>query len=1192
MQYAATETRGRPMSQMSRQNTQRVARASSEPPRRLKEKKIEINNLSLRERWAERETKPFLHTSFFDRFNEKREEINCKDDILELQSALLSKKETWFFNNVKELNFKALDISNEIALAIVELLTSIIQNLKLLPNLKSLKFGNMQQNVAFRLPEGLRNISDISVNNIPRQATFTLPEFYKNLISLSIGNVEGTLNLPSTLNNIKNLTYGTINSLSTCTFLMSITPSSIVDLDDVRGRKNGISRTGDSPENRSSSAESANSSRNNSPEIISSLSKISDAVDRKRSFRKRQPKESEKPEEVSLVSSETISSLSKISDTVDRKRSFRKRQPKESEKPEEPRNVRMPLMLKPRRVLPIVDPQRTRQCVDFSSIGQVPSSLLALLSRLESAPNVFIISLNIKTIDDIQQLQKILLATEWPTASKFYISLNQVQELNLQNIIVKASTLPFIDELLATISLNLLFFSNLTKLSIGDIADTVTFGNIADTVFDPTFFNQLTCLSIDALGNGVYWKLPKFFSKLTHFSIDRMDNDAILDLTVSCNELTHFSIGTISSDAVLKLPKSFDELTHFSIGSINSDAVLKLPKLLKKLTYFSIDSINRGAVLKLSESFSKLTHLSIGTIESDAVLKLPKFLPNLEQLFIRQIDNSSIGLLDSFEKLDVHKFTFGIHIENYPVHLQPTILQKAERIRNTLMSLFSIWHADLPNVISNADYDFKNILQFRLISKGFYDLMNYPNCLRAKAIASFKCKQLYPAAEESIKDKLMFAQNNSIPTVLKIESPVDLQELKELIPQKQGIIDQIDQLDLKKIETNTDFSDSIKPLFISLKRLVFLPKSINYKFTNLMRTIHDEHTCKLIDLILSAIKPIYLDISVDDLLSPSSELNAMSKEKLNLILKVNDIHEIDQLQSLLLQQIDTSFIKRIYGLDFGKIKFNDKTAKGFNLSLNCLAENLNILSNFQSLVIGNIKKGANLMLPEFLNTITTLSIRDIFDDVFKLPDSFHNLTKLDIGYIDNKTQIHLPYNMPQLAELSIKHIGNNSLNIFPKLLPKLEKLALEYIYDSEGFNLLTKALDNVQTLFIKYIDNGCSVNLSNSLKDLKNLSIENIDNGSTLKIEDILENLTTLSIGCIDHNSSFHLKSALPNLTDLSIEHIDNDSKISLPESLPSLQKLAIQGHQVSTLDASLNKDIYAEIRGWLESNKMNRESV
>lgn len=649
---------------------------------------------------------------------------------------------------------------------------------------------------------------------------------------------------------------------------------------------------------------------------------------------------------------------------------------------------------------------------------------------------------------------------------------------------------------------------------------------------------------------------------LSKIGINQKTNDSfdLFFTTISqsplASNLKSLSIGSIGiSEYTVKngevkctLPESLYNLKTLSIGDFYKKATLNFPESLNSLVRLSIGTLNDQHIsINFPKSLKSLTDFAIGSMIDNIIFQIPESFSSLTKLKVGNLyENASFQISESLKGLEIVRIG-DIH-KNVTLNIPDSVES---------LSLGSIMeareHLPIDTLAGKADVSMETS---KTIAANVFVLPDTLNNLKTFSIDSILrgATLKFPKTLKNVK-------------TLSVSSLYDNASL--ILPEA---FDNLINLSIGSIS-----KDATLTLPITFPRLT--------NFT--VGPVRHEGIRERIESIQSTLKPIYRDISIADL---ELGLYAREEKKLNLTLKINDIHKIDQLRSLILEKSDTQLFDRIFSLDFGGIKINRKTNNVFNSFLNFLADNLHVLPSFQNLVIGNIKEGADLKLPESLK-ITGLSIGDIFTERFELPGSFSNLNRLHIGYIDNNTQIHMPYALA-LSDFSIKHMSNHSENRWPQSLALLKNFAVGYIYDSNVFNLLKSTIDYIETLSIKYVDNGCKIDLSKLPENLKDLTIENIDNGSSVKIGAIAKNLKNINIGCIDHNSSFNLVNSLPNLTDLSIEYIDNDSKIRLPKSLPNLQKLTIQNQLASTSDGSLNDDIYAEIRDWLESNELNREPV
>ncbi len=669
-------------------------------------------------------------------------------------------------------------------------------------------------------------------------------------------------------------------------------------------------------------------------------------------------------------------------------------------------------------------------------------------------------------------------------------SLNGLAELSIDEIGGFGTLqLPeFFDELkrlsIGKINGRLIFpesLNGLAELSIGGIYSNLplpialnalkrlSIGGVCGQIIFPESLKSLTELSISYIASNSNLKLPKALDALKRLSIG--DVYGQLSLPESLKSLTELSISYIASKSNLKLPKALDALKRLSIGDvygqlslpeslksltelsisyIRSDGNLKLPKALDALKRLSIGDVY--GQLSLPESIKSLTELSISYIDSRGTFSISSTLSNLKKLFIKRIGKNSLDLLGSFEKLDVHKFTFGDI--DADVSLKSTILQKAMSIRSALKSFCSIWHPELPNVISNAifkNYDLKEILQLRLVSKGFCELMNYPKGLSAKAIVSFQCKQLYPSDEQSIKYKFMFAKNNSIETVLKIENPDDFEELKKLVLEKQNLFDQIDKIDLEKIEINNDSADFINQLLTELKNSASFPSLTNLTLGNICHESTVKFPDSLQKLTIGKVQenttlqlPKELTILVIGDISNKVEfnLNLSNCENLKDLTIGNIGHDSTLIVTPMWPNSTSLFYCQIGTIWDGATLTLPSTLSDLEiLELGDIWDNATVtISNerLKHLSIGNVLFETSLKLPEALDSLESLSIGDIGTDLV-LPISLNNLSSLKIGNICNGAKLIFPKKLDTLKELIIGNVEDGCILELPSELPKLEK---------------------------------------------------------------------------------------------------------------------------------------------------------
>ncbi len=662
----------------------------------------------------------------------------------------------------------------------------------------------------------------------------------------------------------------------------------------------------------------------------------------------------------------------------------------------------------------------------------------------------------------------------------------------------------------------------LQRLSIGKIWDYVNLKL-------PKTLDELKRLSIGAIGYGGQLSFPESLKSLTELFIGDIQENVDLKLLKTLNELKRLSIGRIFGRVQLCLPES-KSLTELSIGSINHGVELQFPETLDKLKCLSIGLINISARLSLPESFNgltelfignmeintklslpktldKLKRLSIGFISDSAYLKFPKSFPCLEKLFIKQISKTCVQLLGLFEKLDTHKFTFENMDDD--VELKSMILQKAVRIRDTVKSICCMWNAELPYIISNLDYHLETVLQLRLVSKGFYELMNYPNGLSAKAIVSFQCKQLYPS-DFFEAHKFAFAKNNSIKMALKIKN---LSEFKAVLLQEQELINNIEKLDLEKFEVNDSPDGSIHQLLTELKSSASFPSLTTI-------TLGDIHYESIVELPDSLQKLTIGKIQKNITLQLPKGLTMLAIGDINNKVKFN---------------LNLSNCENLINLTIGNVGHYS------TLTLpNC--------SNLRNLTLGNIGSNAKIQFPDLLSKVTNLKIGNVFSKTaIELPNSLSNLKSLTINDIDDNVKIKFPDTFDNLEYLAIRNI-ESSIKL-PPSLKALRTLVLGSIFPYVILDL-KNSLDSLTELTISGIRSNLKLP---SIESLKILTIGNLYN--TLELPGILDNLETLNIRNIAENATLKLPDSLLRLKTIDFKVVHNQDVLTQLKKLQQFTK-------------------------------------
>jgi len=333
-------------------------------------------------------------------------------------------------------------------------------------------------------------------------------------------------------------------------------------------------------------------------------------------------------------------------------------------------------------------------------------------------------------------------------------------------------------------------------------------------------------------------------------------------------------------------------------------------------------------------------------------------------------------------------------------------------------------------------------------------------------------------------------------------------------------------------------------------------------------------------------------IFIDDLFSSASKFNDIPEGQLrNVTLKIENLKELEQLQTLFPNQPNTNFfskfinqpvikpkpkcIDKIKGLDLEKLHFNTITCGPINVLFATIDQNLGYFPRLTSLAIGDI--GNNIPFPQIPNNLTILTIGNINDgrnisrDNIELSNNLNKLTTLIIGNI--RANVKFSSGMNNLKTLIIGDILANIKLTLPNDLNKLSAFTIGTIWTN---TTLPGGLYELLTLTIGYI--GANVRLSNDLNKLSTLIIKEIGHNAILELPDFLSSLTNLTIEKIWTDVTFssglsHLKilkieyvganvtllANLNNLISLSIKDLKPKTTLTLPDNLNSLEIFTIE---------------------------------
>lgn len=345
--------------------------------------------------------------------------------------------------------------------------------------------------------------------------------------------------------------------------------------------------------------------------------------------------------------------------------------------------------------------------------------------------------------------------------------------------------------------------------------------------------------------------------------------------------------------------------------------------------------------------------------------------------------------------------------------------------------------------------------------------------------------------------------------------------------------------------------------------------------------------------------PINIIISVNDLPNPSEIFNAIFSHRIRIILKIDNINELNQFQNLVPVCQNVIFIKE---LDLRNIPIDIHTINSINALLSILAQNQPSISHLTNLTIGEISaticNATTFSFPSFLNSLTIKNINfanlnelkqfqivssnplnsdfvciikgldlakiDMNDEsislfmqlcknsllhlacdslilgrianTFTLPDSFEELITLNVGPVNYKCVLKLPDFLPRLKNFSVQWIGNEANVELPAILPNLDTFTCSI--SSDCTIKLSAELPALTTLTISEIQKNATLQLPVELTSLKTLTIGNIGCHSSIQTAISLDNLTTLTIGNIEASATVNLKNPLNNLTNLTIGNI------------------------------------------------------
>lgn len=133
-------------------------------------------------------------------------------NLQQLQGILGKDSYPKFFDKIKEINMKDLEVDSGSVNLINNLLNNISNNANLLNSLSSLVFGKICTNITLTFPKEMNMLKKLTFGNIDPYNTITLPSEANDLKVLVIQNlhVDCTLHLPTYLPSLERLSIGKI----------------------------------------------------------------------------------------------------------------------------------------------------------------------------------------------------------------------------------------------------------------------------------------------------------------------------------------------------------------------------------------------------------------------------------------------------------------------------------------------------------------------------------------------------------------------------------------------------------------------------------------------------------------------------------------------------------------------------------------------------------------------------------------------------------------------------------------------------------------------------------------------------------------------------------------------------------------------------------------------------------------------
>lgn len=273
-------------------------------------------------------------------------------------------------------------------------------------------------------------------------------------------------------------------------------------------------------------------------------------------------------------------------------------------------------------------------------------------------PNRLKIILQFRNRNEVHQLQTLLSNGNQP---KF---LDKIKVLDFSQLTIDSDSVTSISNLLNAVANNMVFFSNLTCLQIGEI-ESNTILNLPNT----QVFNNITKLTIGKIDYNAVCDIPKAFFNITSLTIGDIGNNGsilsfdreVLKLPDSFPFLKNLTIGHIRSGVTLNLPTLLDKLENLSIGDVQG--TVKMPTLLPNLICLNIDTIGNPFSNATLAKLLNLRSLTINKIPNQfSLIRKPALyertstcltasLPNLTKLIIIEMDHCHFKLSTSFPSL-------------------------------------------------------------------------------------------------------------------------------------------------------------------------------------------------------------------------------------------------------------------------------------------------------------------------------------------------------------------------------------------------------------------------------------------------------------------------------------------------------------------------------------------------------------